>query len=144
MILQYKNSSDTGEVSPSFIPDPGDGATVIAGPVKKYADNTLSSNMIKLTCDAAIFLVPSAILTTTLKNSYKLISATIAYLALNSYLGAVGDTIPANNYYEVWQWKYYSNYYGANVVMTTIVFYDDSSYENPIDVTYYETDIETL
>lgn len=52
------------------------------------------------------------------------------------------DRIPDDNWWEVWQWKYYSDYYDAYVVMTSIVFYADEDYSEPISVTYYETDIE--
>ncbi|EOD00873.1 hypothetical protein [Caldisalinibacter kiritimatiensis] len=142
-IMEYKKTSNSNIISPLYVPEPGDESILLYGPLQKYSYNRLSKTIIKAACDAAIFLVPSGILLTKAKNAYKLISATIAYVALDNYLGEVGDDIPDDNWYEVWQWKYYSDYYNEYVIMTTVVFYADEDYSDPVSVTYYETDIET-
>ncbi|WP_352418353.1 hypothetical protein [Proteiniborus sp.] len=140
-IMEYKKSTNSNVISPFYRPNPGDESTLLYGPYQKYSDNRLSKSIIKLACDAAILLVPGKILETELKTAYKVISAVIANHALIEYRSAVDD-IPDDNWYEVWQWKYYSDYYDAYVIMTTIVFYADKYYSDPISVTYYETDIE--
>lgn len=73
-IMEYKKPKSSSEISPFYIPNPGDGATILYGPYQDYSNNRLTKTIIKASCNLAMIAVPIKLASLGIKTAYQVIS----------------------------------------------------------------------